>query len=423
MDVPRIGASRNRMIRRIVYSAILFVGVGAATYGVKQLKPAAPTVEGGTVWRDQVKRGPMLRQHRGLGTLVPEEVLWIPAQSMGRVDKIYVRPGTAVKPDDILLELTNPEVELAAANAEWLVKAAEATYTDLRVKLESGRLDQEAAAARVGSEYAKAKLDSDVEAKLGEHGLTSEVKIKTTKGIADELMNRSQIERQKADISKESIQAQLAVQRVNIEKLKAELQLRRSQMALLKVRAGVHGVLQQLGASQTAPIEVGQQVAAGTILAKVAQPEKLKAELKISETQAKDIMLGQVAQIDTRNGIIPGRVTRIDPAVINGTRTVDVKLEAALPPGAVPDLSVDGTIELERLDDVMYVGRPVFGQPHSTITLFKLDPDGKEATRVQVKLGRSSVNTIEVVDGLKVGDVVILSDMTAQDAHNRIRLN
>jgi HlyD family secretion protein len=423
MDVPRKGAHRNRMIRRIVYTTVTVIVLLGTTYFLRQLKPAAPPVERATVWIDQVKRGPIVLQVRGLGTLVPEDILWIPAQSMGRVDKIYVRPGTEVKPDTVLIDLSNPEVELAAATAEWQLKAAQATYTDLKVKLESGRLDQEAAAARVGSEYAQAKLNADVEAKLGENGLTSEVKVKTTKAIADELLNRSKIEREKAEISKESIQAQLAAQQVNIEKLRAEWELRKAQLGLLKVRAGVNGVLQQLGALQTAPIEVGQQVPAGTILAKIAQQEKLKAELKIAETQAKDIMLGQVAQIDTRNGFIPGKVTRIDPAVINGTRTVDVKLEGALPAGAVPDLSVDGTIELARLDDVIYVGRPVFGQPNSTITLFKLDPVGREASRVQVKLGRSSVNTIEVTEGLKVGDQVILSDMTAQDAHNRIQLN
>jgi HlyD family secretion protein len=423
MDVPRKGASRNRMIRRIVYATIVIIAVPLITLGLSRLKPAAPPVERATVWIDQVKRGPMIRQVRGLGTLVPEEILWIPAQTNGRVDRIFVRPGAIVTPNTVLFSMSNPEVELAAASAEWQVKAAEATFTDLRVKLESGRLDQEAAAARVQSEYAQAKLNADVEARLGEQGLTSDVKVKTTKTIADELLNRSKIEQEKADISKESIQAQLAAQRVNIEKLRAEWELKKKQLEMLQVRAGVDGVLQQLGASQAAPVEVGQQMAAGAILAKIAQPSKLKAELKIAETQAKDILIGQVAQIDTRNGFIDGHVTRIDPAVQNGTVTVDVRLEGKLPSGARPDLSVDGTIELERLDDVVYVGRPVFGQPNSTITLFKLEPDNREATRVQVKLGRSSVNTIEVVEGLRVGDQVILSDMTAQDAHNRIRLN
>ena len=423
MDVPRKGAARNRMIRRIVYASIVVITVPLITYGLSRLKPAAPPVERATVWVDQVKRGPMLRQVRGLGTLVPEEIRWIPAQTIGRVEDIMIRPGAIVNPDSVLMKMSNPEVELAASQAEWALKAAEATYTDLRVKLESQRLDQEAAAARVASEYAQAKLNAEVEAKLGEQGLTSDVKVKTTKSIADELLNRSKIEREKADISKESVQAQLAAQQVAIEKLRAEWELKKKQLDMLTVRAGVHGVLQQLGASQTAPVEVGQQIPAGGILAKVAQPSKLKAELKIAETQAKDILIGQIAQIDTRNGFIDGRVSRIDPAVQNGTVTVDVRLEGQLPAGARPDLSVDGTIELERLNDVMYVGRPVFGQPNSTITLFRLEPDGREASRVQVKLGRTSVNTIEVLEGLKVGDQVVLSDMTAQDAHNRIRLN
>jgi HlyD family secretion protein len=423
MDVPRKDASRNRMIRRIVYASIVIIIVPLITYGLSQLKPAAPPVERATVWIDQVKRGPMIRQVRGLGTLVPEEILWIPAESNSRVDKIMIRPGTIVEPDTILMKMSNPEVELAASQAEWALKAAEATYTDLKVKLESGRLDQEAAAAKVASEYAQAKLNAEVEARLGEQGLTSDVKVKTTKSISDELMNRSRIEREKADISAESIQAQLAAQEVNIQKLRAEWELKKKQLAMLDVRAGVRGVLQQLGPSQAAPVEVGQHIPAGGILAKVAQPSKLKAELKIAETQAKDILIGQPAQIDTRNGFIDGKVSRIDPAVQNGTVTVDVRLEGALPNGARPDLSVDGTVELERLNDVVYVGRPVFGQPNSTITLFRLEPDGREATRVQVKLGRTSVNTIEVVEGLKVGDQVVLSDMTAQDAHNRISLN
>jgi HlyD family secretion protein len=411
------------MIRRIILATVVLCAIPLITYGLSRLKPAAPPVERGTVWVDTVKRGPMLRQVRGLGTLVPEEVLWIPAQQSGRVERIFVRPGTEVTPNTVLIALSNPEVELGAINAEWQVKAAEASLKDLRVKLESQRLDQEAAAARVASEFATAKLNADVEARLGAEGLTSDVRVKTTRAVADELSNRAKIERKKAEISSESIDAQIAAQEVNIERLRADVDLKKKQLAMLTVRAGVQGVLQQLGATPQTPVEVGHQVAIGTILAKVAQPSKLKAELKIAETQAKDIMIGQLAQIDTRNGIIQGRVSRIDPAVQNGTVTVDVRLEGELPQGARPDLSVDGTVELERLNDVVYVGRPVFGQPNSTITLFRLEPDEKEALRVQVKLGRSSVNTIEVVEGLKVGDQVILSDMTAQDAHDRIRLN
>jgi HlyD family secretion protein len=424
MDVPRKGAARNRMIRRIIYGSVIVCAIPLITWGLSRLKPAAPPVERATVWIDTVKRGPMVRQVRGIGRLAPEEILWIPAVTEGRIDKILVRPGTNVRPETVLVELSNPELQLAALSAEWQVKTAEAQYEDLKAKLENQRLDQQAAAARVASEYATAKLNADVEKRLGEEGLTSEVKVKTTAAIAEELLNRSDIERQKVGSMKASIDAQLAAQRVQIEKLRADYDLKRQQVDQLKVRAGTHGVMQELGdIAKQGVLEVGQRLAAGAIVAKVAQPQKLKAELKIAETQIKDILIGQPAEIDTRNGIIPGRVTRIDPAVQNGTITVDVRLEGELPPGARPDLSVDGTIELERLDDVIYVGRPVFGQPNSTIMLFKLDPEGTEATRVQVKLGRTSVNTIEVAEGLKVGDQVILSDMSAQDAHNRIRLN
>ena len=382
-----------------------------------KLKTAVPTVERSTIWVDTVKRGPMLRQVRGLGTLVAEEVTWIPAATEGRVDKIVVRPGALVRPDTVILELSNPDLQLELLKAEWQIKSAEANYTDLRVRLESQRLDQEASAARVGSEHAQAQLNAEVEQKLAEQGLTSNVKLKTTAAVADELKHRSAIEKQKAEIGAESVRAQLAAQKVQIEQLKAELQLKKEQVQKLHVRAGTAGVLQEL------PVQVGQQLAPGTVLAKVSQPSRLKAELKIPETQAKDVTMGQLASIDTRNGVIAGRVSRIDPAVANGTVTVDVRLEGNLPQGARPDLSVDGTIELERLNDVLYIGRPVYGQPNSTVGLFRLEPDNKEATRVQVKLGRSSVNTIEVLDGLKIGDQVLLSDMSAQDAQNRIRLN
>jgi HlyD family secretion protein len=397
--------------------AVLLSAVSLIIWGSSQLKPAAPTVERATVLMDTVKRGPMIRQVHGIGTLVAEEVLWIPASTEGRVERIVVRPGTLVKRDTVLLELTNPELRLALLRAEWEVKAAEANYTDLRVRLESQRLDQQATAARVASEHAQAQLNSEVEQKLSEQGLTSNVKLKTMQAIADELANRSKIEKQKSDISAESITAQLASQRVEIEKLGAELKLKQEQVEKLHVRAGAVGVLQEL------PVQVGQQFAAGAVLAKVSQPSKLKAELKVGETQAKDIQIGQPASIDTRNGIIQGHVSRIDPAVLNGTVTVDVRLEGELPQGARPDLSVDGTIELERLDDVLYVGRPVIVQPFSTISLFRLEPDNKEAVRVPVKLGRISVNTVEILQGLKAGDQTILSDMSAHDAHNRIRLN
>lgn len=404
------------MIKRVVLGAVVVTAVSLASIGVKQMKPAAPVVERSTVWPDTVKRGPMLRQVRGLGTLVPEEILFIAAQTDGRVDRIAVRPGAEVGPNTVLIQLSNPELVLAANEAEWLVKSAEATYTDLRVRLESQKLEQQSVAARVHSDYVQAKLKADLEQKLGEQGLTSEINLKTTKAIAEELANRASIEKKKVEISGESIEAQLAAQRVQIEKLRAAWQLKKAQVDQLTVRAGAIGVLQQL------PVEVGQRLMPGTVLAKIAQPSKLKAELKVPETTAKDVLLGQKVEIDTRNGVIDGRVSRIDPAVVNGTVTVDVRLEGELPSGARPDLSVDGSIEIERLNDVLYVGRPVLGQPNSTISLFRLEAEGTEAVRVPVKLGRTSVSTIEIVEGLRVGDQVLLSDMSAMDGHNRIRL-
>jgi HlyD family secretion protein len=387
------------------------------TLGLSRLKPAAPSVERATVWIDTVKRGPMLRQVRGLGTLVPEDIRWIPATTEGRVEKILTHPGTAVKPETVLLELSNPEVELTALDAESQLRAAEAQYTELKVRLQSQRLDQEAAAARVQAEFHQAKMRADTDEQLASQGLIAELNLKLSKVTAEELGNRDRIEQKRLEISDESVQAQLAVQRAQVEQRRALARLRRNQVEALKVRAGMSGMLQLL------PVEVGQQVAPGTNLARVAEPGRLKAVIRVAETQAKDIQLGQVASIDTRNGVVPGKVSRIDPAAQNGTVTVDVALEGTLPKGARPDLSVDGTVELERLDDVLFVGRPAQGQGDSLVGLFRLDESGAGANRVKVKLGRSSVNTIEVVDGLKVGDQVILSDTSAWDAFDRIRLN
>ena len=359
----------------------------------------------------------MFRQVHGLGTLVPEDIRWIPAANEGRVERILWLPGKTVNADTILLELSNPEMELATLNAEWQVKAAKAQYTDLRVKLESQRLDQQAATARVQAEYHQAKLRADRNELLAKDGLFPEVDLKLSQVMAEELANRYSLEQKRLDISSESIEAQLAVQKTQVEQLQAQYQLKKEQLNALKVRAGVDGVLQQL------PVQVGQRVTLGTNLARVANPSRLKAEVKIAETQAKDIQIGQPATVDTRNGVIPGRVTRMDPASQNGTVTVDVSLEGPLPRGARPDLSVDGTIELEHLDDVLYVERPAFGQEKTTVSLFKVVDERKGAVRVKVKLGRSSVNFIEVLEGLKVGDQVVLSDMSAWDAYDRIRLN
>ena len=417
MDVPRKGAGRKRLIRRIVYSVVVVVAGIGITLALGRLKPAAPSVEMATLWPDTVKRGPMKRDVRGLGTLAPEEVLFIPATTDGRVEKRLVQQGDRVKPDTILFILNNPELQNSMVDAEYQLKTEEAKYTDLQMTLEKQGLDQKAAAATVNSEYKQAQLKADRDKELAKEGLIPDLDEKLSAVKADELSQRTKLELERLSFSKQQVQAQLAAQKAKIDQLRAMFELKRSQVESLKIRAGIDGIITEL------LVQYGQRIPAGTALAKATQPWKLKAELKISETQAKDILIGQDAQIDTRNGIIPGKVSRIDPAVINGTRTVDVRLIGTLPSGAVPDLSVDGTIVLENLSDVVYVGRPVFGQPNSTITLFKMDPDARGATRIPVKLGRSSVNTIEVVDGLKVGDRVILSDMSAMDGHDRIRLN
>lgn len=424
MDIPRgKEVARRKTIRRVVFIGLALACIPLITWGLSRLKPAAPEVERATVWVDTVKRGPMVRDVRGLGKLVVEDYIWIPAAFDGRIEKINFLPGTKVHAHDVLMVLSNPDMQLASNDLEWQVKQAEANYTNLKVTLQSGQLAQQSTTEQVRSDLMQASLTAERDEALTKAGLKSELETKLSVAKADELKNRYGLSKQQLDISGQSIQAQLDAQKVQIEKLKAAYDLKKEQVAQLVIRAGVDGVLQQLGAGAPAPpLEVGQRVSPGTILAKVAQPSRLKAELLIPETQAKDVTIGQAASIDTRNGIVPGHVIRKDPAAVNGTIAVDVKLEGALPEGAVPDLSVDGTITLEKLTDIEYVGRPVIGQPGAKITLFKLDPDGKEATRVPVQLGRGSVNTIEVVDGLKVGDQVVLSDMSAWDAHNRIRL-
>ncbi len=417
MDIPRKSQARLRWIKRIVVSVILVGAMGGLSWYISHLKPAAPTVERANVWVDTVKRGAMLRQVRGLGRLVPEEIRWVPAVTEGRVERKLLEAGALVGRDTLLLELSNPQLEQETLDAEWNWKAAETSFDDLRVKLESQQLTQTAETARIESEYQKAVLGYEANLELAKDGLVPNLDLRLKKATAEHLAKSLQIEKQRLTNNQESSRAQLAVQKTRIDQARALYTLRRSQLQQLKVRAGVEGVLQQL------PVEVGQRVAMGTNLARVANPGKLKAELNIAETQAKDVQLGQEVSVDTRNGIIPGRVSRIDPAVREGTVTVDVRLEAPLPKGARPDLSVDGTIVLEKLEDVIYVGRPVQGQPGSLISIFKLDSDTRHAERVSVKLGRSSVNTIEIKEGLKPGDQVILSDMAEQDGHDRIRLN
>ena len=417
MDIARPSQARKKKIRRILIGTGTLAAVLLITAGLSRLRPAAPSVDSATLVIDTVKRGPMLRQVRGLGTLVPEEVRWIPAISEGRVERLVVLAGTPVKADTVILELSNPELELQALDAESQLRAAEAALTELKVRLESQHLDQEAAAARVKADFHQAKLRADADGELSKNGLIADINLKVSQVTAEELGNRNRIEQKRLEISDEAIRAQMAVQEAQVEQRRALARLRRRQFLDLKVRAGLDGVLQQL------PVEVGQRVTPGTPLAKVAQPEKLKAVVKIAETQAKDILPGQKATVDTRNGVIDGHVARVDPAAQQGTVTVDIALDGALPKGARPELSVDGTIELERLEDVLYVGRPAQGQAESMVGLFRLDEGGKEASRVTVKLGRASVNTVQVLSGLEVGQRVVVSDTSAWDAFDRIRLN
>jgi HlyD family secretion protein len=410
--------ARQRRTRRIAYGAASFVAVLLITLALSRLKPAAPSVDRGTLVIDTVKRGGMLRQVRGNGTLVPEELRWIPAATEGRVERIVVQPGSTVSPDTIILELSNPELEMQALDAESQLRAAEAQYAELKVRLESQHLDQEAAAASVQADYAQARMRADTDQQLADQGLVADLNRKLSRVAADQLENRNRIEQRRLAIAGDSIKAQLAGQQAQVEQKRVLARLRRNQVKAQAVRAGIGGMLQQV------PVEVGQRVTPGTILAKVAEQNRLKAVIKVAETQAKDVQIGQPASIDTRNGVVDGRVSRVDPAAQNGTVTVDVAFTSELPKGARPDLSVDGTVELERLENILYVGRPAQGgQGPGPIGLFKLEEGGSTATRVTVRLGRASVSTVEVVGGLKEGDQVILSDTSAYDAVDRIRLN
>jgi HlyD family secretion protein len=420
MDIARPDQARKRRRKRLLLGIAGLVVVAGVTLGLSQLKPAVPTVEKGSIWMDTVKRGQMLRQVRGNGTLVPEQIQFVQADTDGRVERILVLPGAEVKADTILLELSNPELKQAAFDAEWQLKAAEAQRAKLKVQLESERLTQKATAASLKSDAEQAKLEAEADDSLCKGGLVPLLTARRTKAKADDLAARLLIEEERLKIAEKSTQAQLTVQEAEVQKVRALRDLKLRQIEALRVRAGIEGVLQQIGDTQT--LQVGQRVTPSATLAKVFQTTQLKAEIKIAATQARDVQIGQIAAIDTRNGNIAGRVVRVDPSVFNGTVTVDVKLEGALPRGARPDLSVDGTIELERLEDVLYVGRPVQGQPESKVSVFKVINGGKEAVRVAVKLGRSSVSTIEVVEGLQSGDRVVLSDMSAWDNHERVKL-
>jgi HlyD family secretion protein len=416
MDIARPDVKRKKQIRRYIYIGVAVLVAVVVTAALARLKPAAPSVDRSTVWTDTVKRGSMLREVRGLGTLVPETVWVLPAATEGRVEKRYLLPGTPVKASTVILDLDNPQLQQEALDAQYQLKGSQASYEQTKAQLQNDLMDKRTQAASVSSQYRTAEMNKEAFERLGKLGLKAELDVRTSEVQAEELAKQNDLAQQEVQTFANSIDAQLAVQQANIDQKRALYQLKESQVEQLHVRAGVDGILQELD------VDVGQQVAQGTALAKVSQPSQLKAALQIAETQAKDIQIGQKASVDTHNGIIPGHVMRIDPSVANGTRTVDVKLDGPLPPGAVPDLSVEGTVEIERLADVLYVGRPVHGDANSTVGLFKLTDGGSEAVRVPVEIGSESVNTVEIRKGLDVGDTVILSDMSAEDNYDRVEL-
>jgi HlyD family secretion protein len=415
VDIARPSQAKKKRIRRILYVTAGVVVIGGISLGVSKLKPAAPTVDRAVVWIDSVKRGSMLRQVRGSGVLTPEDIRWIPAQTQGRVERIVLRPGAQVTPDSVILELSNPDLENAVRDAQLSYQSAQAGFSNRKAELESTVLSQEAATASIEAQYKQAALELEANETLFKENLVPELTVKQKRSSADDLKNRLAVEQHRLKITKEGLSSQLAPQEADVNSKKAQWELRRQQLEDLKVKAGMSGTL------TVVPVERGQQVGPGTNLARVANPSNLKAELRIAETQTKDIRIGQYAEVDTRNGIVKGHVSRMDPSSTGGTVGVDVIMDGALPPGARADMSVDGTIQLEKLENIIYVGRPAFGQENSTVTIFKVQPNG-EATATKVKLGRASVNTIEVLEGLNPGDQVILSDMSQYDAFDRVQL-
>jgi HlyD family secretion protein len=417
VDIARPSQAKKKRIRRIIYGTVALLVITLITVGVSRLKPAAPSVERASVWIDTVKRGPMLRQVRGSGTLVPEDIRWISATTQGRVERILLRPGVdaRVKPDTVILELSNPDLENAVRDAQLGYQSAQAAYVNRKQELESALLNQQADVASIEANYNNAALQLKAQEELFKDKLVSQIQLEQSRTAEKELRNRLELAQQRLKIQTDGIKSQLAPQEADVDQRRANYELRRRQLEDLKVKAGMSGVLQEI------PVERGAQVQPGANLARVADPSNLKAELRIAETQTKDIRIGQTAEVDTRNGVVKGHVSRIEPKSTGGTVGVDVILDDALPSGARPDLSVDGTIQLEKLDNVIYVGRPAFGQENSTVSLFKVSADG-EAVRTTVKLGRSSVSQIEIIEGLQPGDQVILSDMSAQDSFDRIRI-
>ena len=417
MDIARPDIARKKRLRQSLYAVFAAVVVALVTVGVSRLQPAAPRVDRDTIYLDTVQRGPLVRQVRGIGTLVPERIRWIPATTDGNVERIVIRPGATISPDTVVVELSNPELEQMALEARLNLDAAEARYSNRRVEVERDLLEQRATLASTEAQLISARLQAEADEQLAELGLVPSIQLQQSQAAEREYETRYAIEQERLQLATATVDAQLAVEQAEVDRLRTLHELRLQQVDDLNVVAGMHGVLQQV------PLDAGQRVTAGTNLARVGDPTILKAELRIAETQAKDIQIGQKASIDTRNGVIPGHVTRIDPAVENGTVLVDVALDGALPRGARPDLTVDGTIELERLDDIIFVGRPVFGQEDSIVSLFKVETDGTHAARTRVGLGRASVNAIEVLEGLQPGDRVVLSDMSTWDQFDRVRID
>jgi HlyD family secretion protein len=417
MDVARKNPGRGKKIRRLIYIVITVAVLVPVTVIVVKLKPASQTVERGTLFVGEVKRGPMTRNVRGLGTLVPEDIHWIPATTQGTVEKIIAHPGDEVKADTVLIELSDPDSQQALIQADTQLKAAQASYNNIKVQLQTQRLNEEAVAAKTQSDFHQAQMQADTDIDLDQKGLVRHLQAQLSASTAKNLEKQNEIEQKKLDGMKESERAQLAGQDAEVSRLQAMYSLKKSQVESLHVRAGSSGVV------QVVPVEVGARVQPGANLARVSDPTHLKAQIKIAETQIKDVLIGQPASIDTRNGVVDGRVARIDPSSQNGTFTVDVTLVGELPKGAKDNLSVDGTIELEHMENVLYVSRPVHGQEQSTVGLFKLVNGGSEAVRIQVKLGRTSVSDVEVLQGLNPGDQVILSDMSAYDTAERLRIS
>lgn len=416
MDIQRVGAARKRRIRLAIMAGGGVLLIALATLGLSKLKPAPPSVDASTLYPDTVKRGDMDVQVRGLGTLVPVQIQWIPAVTEGRVERRFLLPGVKVTPDTPLLQLSNPQLQQEAQTAEWTMKADQANLDSLKATLNNQLLSEKSTLTSLESDHQQAQAQAEVDDHLAAKGIVSDLTAQLSKAKASGLASQVAIEKKRVNTLAASLDSQLAAQKAKVEQDRALYLLKKRQLDDLMVRAGYSGILTDI------PVEVGQQVAAGATLAKVVDPTQLKAQLQIAETQAKDIQLNQQASIDTHNGIIPGRVVRIDPAVVNGTVTVDVALEGKLPDGARPDLSVDGTVEISHLSNVLYVGRPAFGQADSTVGLFKEIPGTNEAERVQVKLGEASVNEVQILQGLNVGDKVILSDMSRWDGFDRVRL-